>query len=71
VGALLIEFVAEAVELALLSAKIAGRQAGGFRFEGTMHAFVPAVLLRFARFDEFRQHTQPDPPGGQTRVGRR
>ena len=57
--------MAEAVELALLGAKI-GRRAGGFRFEGSMHAFVPAVLLGFARFDEFRQYAEANPPRGET-----
>jgi hypothetical protein len=32
-----------------------------------MHAFVPAILLRLARFDAFRRNAQTDPPNRQSR----
>src|SRR5262245_20650507 len=49
---LLLELVAEVVELPLLCAKAGAGRSGGFGFQGAMHPFVAAVLLRFAGFDE-------------------
>jgi hypothetical protein len=49
---LVVKFLAEAVELTLLSGQISCRRAGGFRFQGTTHALVTTILLGFARLDE-------------------
>lgn len=32
-----------------------------------MHSFMAAILLRLARFDEFRKHPEPDPRRGELR----
>ena len=52
VRALEVKLMAEAIEFALLSAVGVSRGSGRFGFEGSMHAFVAAVLLRFTGFDE-------------------
>jgi len=44
-GSLLIELVEEGVELGLLLQAVGARGAGGFFFQGQMHAFMAAVLL--------------------------
>jgi len=64
-GPLLIEDSSEGVEGALLGGKAGTRWAGGFAFEGTVHALMPAVLLRFAGLDEFGCDAEADPPGGE------
>jgi hypothetical protein len=42
----IVELIAEMVEATLLSGHAAGRRPSRLGFEGSMHAFVPAVLLR-------------------------
>jgi hypothetical protein len=65
VRTLLIELLSEVVELALLSAVVGGRWLCGFGLEGSVHAFVAAILLRFAGFDALGKDAESDPPGGQ------
>jgi len=65
VGPLLVELESEVVELALLSAVIGGGRLGGFGLERSMHAFVSAVLLRFAGLDTLREDAKSYPPGGE------
>ena len=55
------------VELALLSLEVARRRSSGFGFERFVHAFVAAVLLGFAGFDEFGQDAETNPPGRERR----
>jgi hypothetical protein len=57
-----VNFLTEGIELALLSDQTACRRSGGLRLEGAMHAFMAAVLLGLAWFDEFREHAETDPP---------
>jgi hypothetical protein len=47
-GALFVVLFAEPVESLLLAATVGGRRRGRFLFEGTVHSFVPSVLLRLA-----------------------
>lgn len=61
---------AEPIELALLRRKVTCRWPSRLGFEGSMHAFMAAVLLRFAGFDEFRQHAETNPPGRERRQAR-
>src|SRR5579864_3904776 len=50
-GSFLIEFLQEGIELGLLLQEVDTRRAGGFFFEGEMHAFMTAVLLGMAGTD--------------------
>jgi hypothetical protein len=52
VGAIVVEFVPEMIEAALLSGHASRRRPSGLVFEGLMHAFVATILLRFAGLDE-------------------
>lgn len=60
-----VKLMAEAIEFALLAVAGVSRGSGGFGFEGSMHAFMAAVLLWFTRFDELGHDAQLDPPCGQ------
>lgn len=66
-GALEVKLVAKAIEFTLLSAAGVSWGSGGFGFEGSMHAFMAAILLWFTGFDELRHDAEPDPPRGQLR----
>jgi hypothetical protein len=66
VDTFIIEFVDEAVELALLGGEAVRRRPGGFVLERQMHAFVTPVLLGLPGFNEFGHHPQTHPPGGQS-----
>src|SRR5439155_21760638 len=44
-GAFVIEFLQEGVELGLLPQEVGARRAGGFLLQGEMHALMPAILL--------------------------
>ena len=57
-----IELVEEDIEAALLLKAVKSRRPGGFFFEGQMHAFVAAVLLRMAGLDAFDADSEPEPP---------
>jgi hypothetical protein len=46
---LFVEFVHEGVEATLLLQAVHACRAGGFLFQGQVHALVPAVLLRMSR----------------------
>jgi hypothetical protein len=62
---LMVELCTAVIELPLLCAQGGAGRAGGFGVQGAMHAFMAAVLWRFARFDALRQDAQADPPGGE------
>ena len=62
---LMVELVAEVVELLLLCAKVGAGWSSGFGFQRAMHALVTTVLLWFTGFDELRQDAQAYPPRGQ------
>ena len=53
-----VEDIDEFVETGLLLKEIGGRGLGGFFFQGEMHAFVTAILLRVARLDAFDADAQ-------------
>ena len=61
----LVKGAAEVVEVALLCTEVGLRRPSGFAFEGSVHAFVTAVLLRLTRLDGLRTDTEPDPPGAE------
>ena len=54
-GSFEIEFLQEGVELGLLLQEVDAGRAGGFFFQGEMHAFMTAVLLRMAGTDSFNR----------------
>ena len=60
-----IEGMAEFVEVALLGTEVGLRRPSGFALEGSMHAFVTAILLRLSRLDGLRTDAEPDPPSAQ------
>ena len=62
-----VELLAEAIEAPLLSGEAPRRRARGLGLQGAMHAFMAAILLRLARFDQLGQNAQADPPGGEAR----
>src|SRR5207248_10995595 len=62
---LLIELLRKAIERALLRAEVGFWGCCGGGFEGAMHAFVAAVLLRSTRRDTFRFHPQLEHPDAQ------
>jgi hypothetical protein len=59
---LLVELFDEVVELGLLLQNVGASGTGGFLFEGEMHAFMTAILLRVAGLDAFEPNSQPEPP---------
>ena len=61
-GPLLVEAGDEVVEARLLLQDIRGGWLRRFRLQRQMHAFVPPVLLRMARFDAFQLNAQAEPP---------
>ena len=46
-----IEGAAEVVEVTLLGTEVGLRRPSGFALEGSVHAFVTAILLRLTRLD--------------------
>jgi hypothetical protein len=62
VWALAVEFLAEAIEWALLGAPGGGRGTSGLGVERTVHPFMAAVLWGFAGLDALRQEAQAYPP---------
>ena len=57
--------LAEAIEAALLCARIRCRGAGGLGFERSMPALVRSVLLRVTRLDPYRLDPELDPPDAE------
>src|SRR3989454_6723290 len=66
-GPLVIELLAEDVEAALLRRETARRRPRGLRLQGTVHPFMPAVLVRAPGLDELRQNAEADPPRRELR----
>jgi hypothetical protein len=67
VGALVVVYLAEAVESGLLIDLVPLRRAGGFRLERPVHAFMTAVLLRPSRLNPLVPDAELDPPDTQLR----
>jgi hypothetical protein len=65
VRALIIKDFDEFVEPGLLLQEVCTGRLGGFFFEGEMHAFAAAILLRMARLDAFDANPQARPPDGE------
>jgi hypothetical protein len=59
---LVIEFLNEDIELSLLLKEVAAGRAGGFHFQGSMHAFMATVLLRMAGPNTLDGYAKPEPP---------
>jgi len=62
---LLVEDLHELVEAGLLLEEVGGGRFGGFFFQGEMHAFVAAILLRMARLDALNANAEAKPPDGK------
>ena len=60
-----IEGAAEVVEVTLLGTEVGLRRPSGFALEGSVHAFVTAILLRLTRLDGLRTDAEPDPPSAE------
>ena len=60
-----IEAGAESMEAAWLRGERKFGRAGGILLEGSVHAFVGAVLLRAGRLDELGANAEADPPDGE------
>ena len=57
--------ISEVIESVLLRPQgFRGRSGGSFA-EGSVHAFVSAVLIRFSRLDEFGNDAELDPGDGE------
>ena len=67
VRAFVVELLTESIESVLLGALVALGRCGGFGLEGSMHAFVSAVLLGFAGRNAIGSHAQTNPPHRQLR----
>ena len=63
--ALLVEDVHELVEAGLLLEEVGGGRFRGLFFQGEMHAFVAAILLRMARLDALNANAEAKPPDGK------
>ncbi len=63
--ALMVELLADVVELLLLCAPGGAGRSGGVGLQRAMQALVATVLVRFTGFDDRRQDAQADPPCGQ------
>lgn len=59
---LLVEDLHELVEAGLLLEEVGGGRLGGLFFQGEMHAFVAAILLRMARLDALNGNAEAKPP---------
>jgi hypothetical protein len=62
---LVVELLEKIIEFALLLQTVHARGTSGFRFEGKMHAFMPAILLRMTGLDAFDGDAQTQPPDGE------
>ena len=60
-----VELLHEGIEAGLLLQAVHAGRAGGFLFQGQMHALVAAVLLRMAGLDALDGDAQAQPPDGQ------
>jgi hypothetical protein len=60
-----VELVQKVIEARLLLKAVHTRWPGCLLFQGQMHAFVAAVLLRPARPDAFDGDAEPQPPNGE------
>src|SRR5437667_2780007 len=58
--ALVVELLAKDVEAALLRREAPRRRPCGLRLQGTVHPFMPAVLVRAPGLDELRQNAEAD-----------
>ena len=57
-----IEFLNEGVKFSLLLKDVGSGGAGGLLFEGQVHPFMPAVLLRMTGLNALNRDSQPQPP---------
>ncbi len=64
---LAVELGYEVIELRLLLGEVLTRWLGGLQLQCQVHALMPAILLRIARFDPFNANPQPQPPHRQLR----
>ena len=62
---LLVEDVHELVEAGLLLEEVGGGRFRGLFFQGEMHAFVAAILLRMAGLDTLNANAEAKPPDGK------
>jgi hypothetical protein len=62
---LLVEDLHELIEAGLLLEEVGGGRLRGLFFQGEMHAFVAAILLRMARLDALNANAEAKPPDGK------
>jgi len=62
VRTLVVEDLDELVEAGLLLQEVSTRRLGSFLFQGEMHTFMAAVLLRMSRLDPLNADAQAQPP---------
>jgi len=62
VGPLVVVFVFEGVEDALLGSKARSRRPSGLCFQSPVHPLVSAILLRVARQDSLGKNPELNPP---------
>jgi hypothetical protein len=56
---------AKVIEAALLSAEVLGRRPGGVFAQGSVHAFMAAILVGLTGLDEFGANPELDPGDGE------
>ncbi len=64
-GTLAVKNFHEVIEAGLLLKEVGSGRLGGFFFQGKMHAFMTAILLRMTRLDAFDANAQAKPPDGE------
>jgi len=62
-----VEFRSETVKPTLLSRHVSGWRSSRLRFESSVHALMPTILLRFAWLYEFGNDAETYPPSGKSR----
>jgi len=62
---LVVEDLDEVIEACLLLQEVASRWFASLFFQGEMHAFVTAILLRMARLDALDADAETQPPDGE------
>ena len=62
---LVVEDLYELVEPGLLLQEVSTRRLGSFFFQGEMHTFMAAILLRMSRLDPLNADAQAQPPDRQ------
>src|SRR6185312_9023949 len=65
VWTLMVKLADESIKLGLLLKEVGASRARRFDFQGSMHAFVTAVLLRMAGLNALDGDAEAEPPNGK------